>query len=184
MKYNGYMYEIILLSIALSIDAGIVSFTQGLIFKENRIKLALTLAFWFGLFQALMPLLGAYLTGFIYDYISSISKWIIFIIFTVLGLKFIKEAVKQGKEQVLKCLSFDCIILFAISTSIDAFAAGVTLRLMNTNMILPVILIGAITFINSLVGFSMSGILKNFNEKYIQILGGIILILLGLKEII
>ncbi|MBR6163537.1 manganese efflux pump [bacterium] len=178
------MYQIILLSIALSIDATVVSFTQGLIFKQNRIKLALTLAFWFGLFQALMPLLGAYLTGFIYDYISSFSKWIIFIIFTVLGVKFIKEAVIKGEEQVLKNLSFACIILFAISTSIDALAAGVTLRLMNINLLFPILLIGIVTFINSIIGFSMSGILKNFNEKYIQIFGGIILILLGVKEII
>lgn len=178
------MYQIILLSIALSIDATIVSFTQGLIFKENRVKLALTLAFWFGLFQALMPLLGAYLTGFVYDYISGFSKWIIFVIFTILGLKFIKEAVVKRNEQVLKCLSLTCILLFAVSTSIDALAAGVSLRLMNVKLLFPIILIGILTFINSIIGFGMSEFLKKFNEKYIQILGGIILILLGVKEII
>ena len=178
------MYQIILLSIALSIDATVVSFTQGLIFKEQRVKLALTLAFWFGLFQALMPLLGAYLTGFVYDYISGFSKWIIFVIFTLLGLKFIKEALVKVQEQVLKNLSLPCILLFAISTSIDALAAGVSLRLMNVKLLFPIILIGLVTFINSIIGFSMSEFLKKFNEKYIQILGGIILILLGVKEII
>jgi len=178
------MYQIILLSIALSIDAAVVSFTQGLIFKDNRIKLALTLGFWFGLFQGIMPLIGAYLTGFVYDYISGFSKWIIFIIFTILGLKFIKEALIKGNEQVLKCLSLSCILLFAISTSIDALAAGVSLRLMNIKLLFPIILIAAVTFINSLIGFSLSEFLKKFDEKYIQIMGGIILILLGVKEII
>ena len=179
------MYEILLLSVALSIDAMVVSFTQGLIFKTQRVKLALTLAFWFGLFQAVMPLIGAFMTGLVYNYLVSVSKWIVCIVFVCLGLKFIIEALRsEGNEQALKSLSLPCILAFAISTSIDALAAGVPLRLMNINLFIPVVLIGAVTFVNSIIGFSMSGFLKNFNSKYIQIFGGLVLIGLGVKEII
>ena len=179
------MYEILLLAVALSIDAMVVSFTQGLIFKTQRVKLALTLAFWFGLFQAVMPLIGAFMTGLVYNYLVSVSKWIVCIVFICLGLKFIIEALRtDGNEQTLKSLSLPCILAFSVSTSIDALAAGVPLRLMNINLLIPVVLIGVVTFINSIIGFSMSGFLKNFNSKYIQIFGGLVLIGLGVKEII
>ena len=178
------MYEILLLAVALSVDAMVVCFTQGLIFKDARAKLAFTLAFWFGLFQALMPLIGAFMTGLVYDYLVGISKWIVFIVFLCLGIKFIIEALRTSAEQTLKCLSLPCILAFAVSTSIDALAAGVPLRLMNINLLLPLVLIGLVTFINSIIGFSLSGFLKNFNSKYIQIFGGLVLIGLGVKEII
>ena len=178
------MYEIIILAVALSIDAMIVSFSQGLIFKNNRLKLALTLAFYFGLFQALMPLIGAFMTGVVIDYIQGLSKWIVFIVFTSLGIKFIFEALKNKQEEHLKELSISCILAFSISTSIDALFAGVPLRLMNINLILPLFLIGIVTFSNSLLGFKLSSALKTLNSKYIQIFGALLLIALGVKELI
>lgn len=179
------MYEIIILSIALSIDAMIVSFSQGLIFKNYRLRLALTLAFFFGLFQAVMPLIGAFVTGVVYNYIFGLSKWIVCTVFVLLGLKFIYEALKNsGNDEKLKSLSLVYILIFAVSTSIDALFAGIPLRFMNINLVFPILLIGIVTFFNSLFGFWLSGTLKHLNSKYIQIFGAVLLIALGVKEII
>lgn len=179
------MIDVLILSIALSIDAMIVSFSQGLIFKNNRLRLALTLAFFFGLFQALMPLIGAFMTGIVYNYVAGLSKWIVFAVFVALGVKFLFEALKkESNSENLNSLSLAYIFAFAISTSIDALFAGVPLRLMNIKLFFPLLLIGAVTFFNSLLGFSLSNITKNLNSKSFQIVGALLLIALGVKEIL
>ena len=79
---------IILLAIALSIDACIVSLSYGLTFSENRTKNALLLASCTGLFQGLMPMVSYFLTGFIKSYVEPYAGLIVFLIFMYLGLKF------------------------------------------------------------------------------------------------
>ena len=91
--------EIFLLALALSIDACVVSFTYGLTFNQERLKTSLLLATFTGIFQGLMPLIGYFLTGFVKSYITPYASLIVFLIFTYLGIKFIKEAFdKAGIE--------------------------------------------------------------------------------------
>ena len=158
--------SIILLAIALSIDACVVSFSYGLAFTENRFKNAIRLAACTGLFQGLMPVIGYYLTG----------------IFTYLGVKFIKEAFEKEKEKQL-CIDLKCLLLVGIATSIDAFSAGISLSLFGNRILKPAILIGVVTFINSLLGFGLGGKLKKFPTKWLEITAGCLLILLGLKSL-
>lgn len=87
--------EILLLAFALSVDACVVSFSYGLVFKENRLKNALALAFFTGIFQGIMPCIGYYLTTFVKSFISPYSNIIVFIIFMFLGIKFILEACRK-----------------------------------------------------------------------------------------
>lgn len=91
-------FSIILLAIALSIDACVVSFSYGLAFTENRFKNAIRLAACTGLFQGLMPVIGYYLTGFVKSFIEPYAGFIVFAIFTYLGVKFIKEAFEKRKK--------------------------------------------------------------------------------------
>ena len=83
--------EIILLAIALSIDACVVSFTYGLTFNQNRLKNALMLALFTGVFQGIMPVLGYKLTEVVKIYIAPYSQVVVFLIFMFLGIKFIKQ---------------------------------------------------------------------------------------------
>ena len=172
--------EIFLLAIALSVDACIVSFSYGIAFNHNRFKNALLLAIFTGLFQGIMPAIGYYLTSFVKDAISSYADLIIFIIFTFLGLKFIKEAFDSKKNKPL-CISIACLFLIGIATSIDAFSAGISLSLYGNKIFKPALLITIITFINSLLGFKVGGRLKNLPTKNLEILAGVILICLGIK---
>lgn len=177
----GYL-EIFFLAIALSIDACVVSFSYGLAFSENRVKNALLLAGFTGLFQAIMPCLGYLLTSFVKSFIEPYANWIVFIIFAFLGVKFIIEAFKTNKEKPL-CISTLCLFLIGIATSIDAFSAGISLSLSGNKILKPSILIGLITFINSLVGFKAGGKLKNLPTKWLEISSGFILIGLGIKAL-
>lgn len=174
---------IILLAIALSIDACAVSFAHGLIMHENRVKNALLLAVFTGMAQALMPLIGYFVTQPFYKTIEPVGKWIVFSIFLYLGIKIIQEAFEKDKEVPL-CLSISCLFMIAIATSIDALAAGVTLALTSSKILFSSIIIGCTTFIFSIFGFTSGCFLKKFPTMYLEIFAGIILILLALKSIL
>ena len=175
--------EIILLALALSIDACVVSFTYGLAFNQDRLKNALQLALFTGAFQGLMPVVGYYLTTFVKSYIAPYANLIVFLIFTYLGVKFIKEAFAKKQIKNL-CIGFKCLLLIGIATSIDAFSAGISLSLYGNKILVPALLITFITFINSIIGFWFGGVLKNLPTRSMEIFAGIILILLGIKAII
>lgn len=177
--------EVIFLAIALSIDASVVSFSQGLVFSENKRKNSLFLAFFVGLFQFLMPIIGWFIASGIYKYVESYDHWIAFGIFLFLGIKFIKDALQcEEKEKCVRtCISLQCLLLIAVATSIDALAAGATLYFLKVSILIPSIIIGFITFFNSLIGFWSGYILKKFPSKWLEVLAGIILIGLGIKAL-
>lgn len=174
--------DIFLLAIALSIDACVVSFSYGLTFTQNRFKNSLNLALFTGLFQGVMPIIGYFLTGFVKSYIEPYAGFIVFAIFTYLGIKFIKEAFDKEKEKQL-CIDLKCLLLVGIATSIDAFSAGISLSLFGNKILKPAMLIAFVTFINSVLGFVLGGKLKHMPTRGLEISAGILLILLGVKNL-
>lgn len=92
-----HLVELIILSIALGVDCLVVSFSQGLIFTNNRTKNSLALAFTMGIAQSIMPLLGYVGVGLLSKYIEAYSEWLVFAIFMALGIKFIYEAFQKKK---------------------------------------------------------------------------------------
>lgn len=174
--------EIFLLALALSVDAFVVSFSYGLTFTENRTKNAFLLALFTGIFQSGMPVSGYFLTCFVKTYIAPYASLIVFLIFVFLGIKFIKEAFEE-KEKPL-CIALSCLFLIGIATSIDAFSAGISLALYGNKILKPSMLIGLVTFLNSLVGFKLGGKLKNLSSMWLEILAGLVLISLGIKALL
>ena len=177
------LIDIILLAIALGIDCLVVSFSQGLIFDKNRLKNSLKLAFVMGLFQGGMPVIGYIGADKLYKYAVPYSKWIVFGIFFMLGLKFIFEAFSQ-KEDKVQCLDFMCLIGLGVATSIDALVSGASLRLTETGLILSCLIIGLMSFIMSMVGFWSGNRVKNLCPRCLEISGGIILIALAVKALV
>ena len=175
--------EIFLLALALSVDACVVSFSYGLTFSQNRLKTALLLAGFTGFFQGVMPAIGYNLTSFVKSFIAPYASLIVFTIFVFLGVKFIKEAFETQKNKPC-CIGITCLFLIGIATSIDAFSAGISLALYGNHILKPALLITFITFVNSILGFKLGGILKNFPSKWLEIFSGFVLIGLGLKAII
>ena len=177
------LVEIFLLAIALGIDCCVVSFSQGLIFKSQRVKNSLFLALTMGIFQGLMPCIGYTGADVIHKYVAPFSDLIVFTIFLILGIKFIAEAF-QPKEDEICCIGFKCLMGMGTATSIDALVAGGSLNFSRTPLVEPAMIIGAASFIMSLAGFWSGNLIKNFPSKYLEISGGIILILLAIKAVL
>ena len=175
--------SIIILAFALSIDACVVSFSYGLKYDRERIKNALLLSSFTGIFQGVMPVTGYFLTNIERTYILPYSGLIVFLIFSYLGFKFIVEAY-QPKEKKELCINLKCLFLIGIATSIDAFSAGISLSLYGALILKPALLIALVTFINSNLGFYFGGKLKNIPTKNLEITAGILLLLLAAKAVV
>lgn len=178
-------FDILILAIALSIDACVVSFSNGLIFTQNKRLNSFMLATSVGFFQFFMPIIGYFTAQSVNKYVEPYDHWIVFGIFAILGAKFIKDAFKEEKEEKLHCyLCFKYIIMVSIATSIDALGAGVSIAFSGTQILFPAIIIGIVTFINSLLGYWSGYLFKKFPTRNLEISGGLILIGLGIKILI
>ena len=180
------LFDIIMLALALSIDACAVSFGWGLLFNKNKIRNALLLALFTGFFQFLMPVMGYFLADLIYSFVKPFASFVAFIIFMILGLKFIYDALfdKNSDKKVPLCLSFACLLSIALTASIDALVAGVNLRFMDVNILKSSLVIGIVTFINSLSGCFLGHLFKKFPSKYLEILSGLVLVALAIKALL
>ncbi len=175
--------DIFLLAVALSVDACIVSFSYGLCITTKKRLSSFLLAITTGIFQAVMPILGYLFADVIKTFIEPYSKWIVFLIFMYLGVTFIIESMKNEPAKKL-CVTVPALFLVGVATSIDAFSAGITLLLTGSPLLSSVLLIGLITFIDSLIGFWSAYGLKLFNKRLFEIAGGVILIFLAVKSLL
>ena len=144
-------------------------------------KKGLIIGAYFGIFQALMPLIGYMLGVNFQENIQSVDHWIAFILLGIIGINMLKEAVDHEKESSNDSIKFKDMLILAVATSIDALAVGITFAFLKVNILLAVILIGVITFIISVAGVKIGNIFGDTYEKKAEFAGGIILILLGIK---
>ena len=193
--------QILLLGIALSMDAFAVAITDGLIYQDINKKKALFIALVFGIMQGLMPLIGYWLVELIEVLVSgagadagkimaTVVTWTAFALLIFLGAKMIFEAVKSlrtaEEEKQPKLFSIKEVLLFGIATSIDALATGVALHSglsNNVTVFIHASIIICITFVISLIGVLLGKqIVKLFKGKteITSIIGGCILILLAI----
>jgi putative Mn2+ efflux pump MntP len=176
------LLTIILIAIGLAMDAFAVSIVDGSAYKRLHVKHAFRIAFLFGLFQALMPLIGALAGLTLKEYIVECDHWIAFALLAAVGSKMIYESFKIKPEKTdARPANGVVLLVLSIATSIDALAVGITLPLLNVSLILAVTIIGLITFIISYVGVYIGQKFGHFFESKIEIIGGILLILIGFK---
>ncbi len=179
------LLELFIIAVGLSMDAFAVSVCKGLVTSDVRPLNMLCAGLWFGLFQALMPLLG-YLLGVNFSsLIQSVDHWIAFILLFLIGVNMIREAVssKEECEDTDTCSSyaFKVMLPLAVATSIDALAVGVSFAFLSVDIIPAICFIGVCTFFLSATGVKIGSIFGNKFERKAEIAGGVILILMGLK---
>jgi putative Mn2+ efflux pump MntP len=179
------LITIILLAVALAMDAFAVSIASGIAIKDLRIKHSFIIASWFGLFQAIMPLLG-WLGGIrLQRFIAEIDHWFVFGLLLFIGCKMIYEAFKiEAVEDRSDPMNLAVLFSLSIATSIDAFAAGVSFALLNVGVVTPVIIIGVITFIMSFIGVWIGDRGAHFFEKKMEVAAGAVLIAIGLRVLV
>lgn len=175
------LLEIILISIGLAMDAFAVAVCKGLAMKHGSTKKGVIIALYFGIFQALMPFIG-YILGIKFEKaIESLDHWIAFILLSAIGINMIKESIKNEENNMDDDVSFKSMFILALATSIDALAVGVTFAFLKVKIIIPLILIGIITFVISFLGVKIGNKFGSKLKNKSEILGGIILIIMGLK---
>ncbi|MDO5852270.1 MAG: manganese efflux pump MntP family protein [Methanobacteriaceae archaeon] len=174
------LLSIIFLAIALAMDAFSVSLTKGFTQKKLTKIQILLYGLFFGFFQFMMPVIGYICGTTIAGYVSSIAPWIAFILLLLIGLNMIKESLDDD-EEITDIFTFKEVTLLAIATSIDAFAVGLSFAMLNTSLWIPCIIIGIVAFLFSLVGIYLGKKLGDYFGDKFQILGGIILIIIGFK---
>ena len=175
--------DIVFIAFGLAMDAFAVSICRGLKVRKVSWKYSVSTAFVFGLFQALMPLIG-YLAGKQFEgYITGIDHWIAFGLLGIIGINLIKESFDKEEDDAAcdEDISFKELLLMGIATSIDALAIGVTFAFLKINIITAIIIIGIITFVLSLSGVYIGNLFGSKLKKGAEVLGGIILIAIGIK---
>ena len=177
------VFEIILISIGLAMDAFGVSIGKGLSMPVGENRRKVTLAFLFGLFQFLMPVMGWLIGRQFIDVISEWDHWIIFGLLGYLGIAMIREGLsdEDDEDDDKQFLGAWEMMMLSVATSLDAMAVGLTFAFMPINVWEASIMIGVITFGISLIGVYLGKFMGQFVGKYADILGGVVLILIGTK---
>lgn len=178
------LLTIILIALALSMDAFAVSIAGGVAIKRLQLRHALTMATWFGGFQAMMPLLGWFGGTRLKEALSGVDHWVVFGLLMFVGVKMIWEAFEIDPVEKLDPLDIRVLFMLSLATSLDALAAGVSFALLGIPVVGPIIIIGAVTFLTSFAGVWIGGKGGNLFGKKMEIAAGIILIVIGIKVLI
>ena len=174
--------EILLIAVGLAMDAFAVSIAAGTSGKLAGKRATFRLAFHFGLFQAMMPVLGWLAGIYVADLISAFDHWVAFGLLLFVGARMIVSSVGSDTETFAKDPSKGAsLVILSVATSIDALAVGLSLAMIRVNIWYPCVIIGLITALLSVIGIRAG---KFFGRKLgpkMELIGGIILILIGLK---
>lgn len=179
------LFELLLLGVGLSMDAFAVSICKGLACRNVKFRHLVIPGLWFGGFQALMPTIGFFLGSTFEKHIDACDHWVAFALLAFIGAKMIKDSFSCECEKVNNNFGFKCMLILAVATSIDALAVGVTFALLQeVNVPVAVTAIGITTFLFSAAGVKIGNIFGTRYKSKAERLGGVILILIGLKILI
>lgn len=180
--------ELFLLALALSADAFAVSVTNGFCMRKVVVKKALIIAFSFGFFQMIMPIIGFLLSARFTDVIARWDHYIAFILLGIIGIKMLFEGIGEMRNKDDNtCKSYDKklsplkLFIQSIATSVDALIVGISFAAMKVNIGVAACFIGIITFLLCVVGVFIGKKSSSFLGSKAEMLGGFILFGIGLK---
>ena len=177
--------EIWLTAIALAMDSFTVAIAGGLTLKRISLRHFFTIAFFFGFFQAVMPLLGWFGSTYFYHFIEHYDHWIAFAILVLLGVKMIRDGFKDEEEEHFDPTRLTTVLTLAIAVSIDALAVGISFVCIGMDTIeqlsFPLFAIGITSFIFALGGCFIGSIIGNKLKLPVEPFGGAVLVILGFK---
>ncbi|MCR4569392.1 MAG: manganese efflux pump MntP family protein [Bacteroidales bacterium] len=184
------LWEIVLIAVALAMDCFTVSVVSGVITRRNQWEKVLRMAFLFGLFQALMPLIGWLAIHYFQSSVEAFDHWIAFGLLAIIGIKMIKDAFSPEEEDHMDSTQLRTQLLLALATSIDALAVGISLSCTGYEtwgqLTVPLLVIGLVSFVFSIVGHLLG---VRFGEVVArrwkpELVGGLILIGIGIKILV
>ena len=175
----------LLIAIGLSFDTFAASVSFGVIRKEIKFLAAARVAFFLAFFQALFPLIGWFIGSSLKNLIADFDHLVAFGLLAFIGIRMIAEGIRKREEP----LTFDpfqlkLLIGISIATSIDALVVGLSFGLVNTFIVFPVFVIGAVTFLAAMLGMLFGKKIPGEKSHRSIIIGGVILFLIGLKILV
>jgi putative Mn2+ efflux pump MntP len=176
------LITILLIALGLSMDAVAVAVSLGLTIKSLKIHNGVVIGLFFGVFQAIMPVIGWAAGRSLRDLIVGVDHWIAFVLLVIIGSKMIYESIRiKSIDEEIKQLSMHLLFILSIATSIDALAIGVSFAFLDITIVNPVIIIGLVTFLLSFLAVGLGKHLGYLFSSKIEIVGGVILIGIGIK---
>lgn len=184
------MLDSLFIALALAMDCFAVSVVSGVIIRKRENGVMLRLAFLFGLFQGLMPLIGWFLTSRFSSYLEAVDHWIAFAMLAFIGVKMILDAFKEEEQKSMNPRDAKTQLALAVATSIDALAVGISFACTGydsfQSVLLPVGIIGLVSFLMSIAGYLLGVRFGDTVNKRVrpELLGGLILIAIGIKILV
>jgi putative Mn2+ efflux pump MntP len=174
--------EILMIAVGLAMDAFAVSLGAGASGRALGGRAVFRLSFHFGLFQFMMPVIGWFLGTRIAPLISSVDHWIAFALLAFVGVRMIRSGFDDCAEMFATDPSWGLtLVMLAVATSIDALAIGLSLAMLRVRIWYPSVVIGVVTGGLSLVGLREGTRLGVRFGKRMEVAGGAILTLIGLR---
>jgi putative Mn2+ efflux pump MntP len=173
------------IAVALAMDAFAVSIATGVSLKDVSFRQTFRMSWHFGLFQAMMPVIGWSAGLSIRVYIERYDHWVAFILLALVGINMIREAFQEDKkeEQKKDPTKGVTLVVLSIATSIDALAVGLSISILNVSIWTPALIIGIVAGIFSIVGLQIGKRIGSATRlsRYADAIGGIVLLAIGVN---
>lgn len=174
------------IALALAMDAFAVSIAVGIELKRVNFRQTFRLSWHFGLFQALMPVVGWLLGHTVHSIIEAFDHWIAFILLAYIGFRMIREALADSADagfnrtDPTKGLS---MVMLSVATSIDAFAVGLSLSMLQIDVVFPAVVIGIVALLMTIIGLHLGSRVASLTRlsSAAEVMGGVILWIIGLR---
>ncbi|MEE8551919.1 MAG: manganese efflux pump MntP family protein [Desulfobacterales bacterium] len=173
------------IAMALAMDAFAVSIATGVSLKDVSFRQTFRMSWHFGLFQAMMPVIGWSVGLSIRAYIERYDHWVAFVLLAFVGINMIREAFQhdKGEEQKKDPTKGMTLVILSVATSIDALAVGLSISILNVSIWTPALIIGIVAGIFSIVGLQIGKRISSATRfgRYAGAIGGIVLLAIGFK---
>jgi putative Mn2+ efflux pump MntP len=172
---------IVAVALGLSFDTFAVSLSYGVVQNKILFRQAVPVALVLAVFQAGLLVIGYFLGSLISDFMKTADHWVALILLSFLGVRMILEGLKRKGKEIRDYSKPLTLFTMAVGTSIDAFAVGISFALLNIRIWYPAVIIGGVTFLASMTAIRIGKSAGNRLGKNAEIIGGIILIIIGIK---
>ena len=181
-----HILTILGIAVALAMDAFAVAIATGVTLKQVSIRQTFRLSWHFGLFQALMPVIGWGLGTSIQSYVEVYAHWVAFVLLALVGGNMLKEALFSGEEEeetkkdATKGMT---LVILSVATSIDALAVGLSMSMLKVSIAYPAIIIGIVAGLFTIIGLHLGKRVARLNwlSTSAEVTGGLVLWLIGLN---
>ena len=176
------------IAVALAMDAFAVAIATGVSLKQVSVRQTFRLSWHFGLFQALMPIIGWGLGASIKGYVAAYAHWVAFIMLALVGSNMLKEALLADEVEDETAKSKDStkgmtMVMLSVATSIDALAVGLSMSMLQVSIIYPALIIGLVAGLFTITGLHLGKRVAclTWLSTWAEILGGFVLWIIGLN---